>query len=129
MRAPSRRSNYEDVARILIVDDNPGFCASARTLLERDGYEVAEAADGTTGLASAVQLTPDLVLLDIQLPDMDGFEVAEQLARLDPAPPVVLISSRAAADYGSLIASSPVRGFISKSELSGEAVRALTALR
>jgi len=121
-------SNYEDVALILIVDDNPSFCASARTLLEREGYEVAEAADGTSGLARAGQLRPDLVLLDIQLPDMDGFEVADRLAALEPAPAVVLISSRAASDYGSLVATSPARGFISKSELSAESIRTVVAL-
>jgi CheY-like chemotaxis protein len=124
----SGRSNYEDVALILIVDDNPSFCASARTLLERNGFEVAEAADGTSGLASARQLQPDLVLLDIQLPDMDGFAVAERLAALDSAPAVVLISSREATDYGSLISTSPARGFITKSELSAESIRTLAAL-
>jgi CheY-like chemotaxis protein len=116
------------VPLILIVDDNPSFTASARTLLEREGFEVAVAADGTSGLTSAGRLAPDLVLLDIQLPDMDGFEVAERIAGLHPAPPVVLISSRAATDYGSLVASSPVLGFISKSELSTESIRTVAAL-
>jgi CheY-like chemotaxis protein len=128
VRFPIRRSDYEDVPLILIVDDNPNFCASARTLLERDGHEVAVAGDGTSGLARALELQPDLVLLDIQLPDIDGFEVAKRLASLESAPAIILISSRAASDYGSLIGASPVRGFIAKNDLSRESIRTLAAL-
>jgi CheY-like chemotaxis protein len=116
------------VPLVLIVDDNATFCASARTLLERAGFDVAEAEDGATGLARSRVLSPDLVLLDIQLPDVDGFEVAKHLSRLHPAPPVILISSREATDYGSLIGSSTARGFIPKNELSGERIRALATL-
>jgi CheY-like chemotaxis protein len=116
------------VPLVLIVDDNPAFCASARTLLEREGFDVAEAEDGATGLARSRDLSPDLVLLDIQLPDIDGFEVAEQMSALHPAPPVILISSRAATDYGSLIVASPARGFIAKNELCGETIRAVAAV-
>jgi two-component system, NarL family, nitrate/nitrite response regulator NarL len=97
-------------------------------LLEREGYEVDEAADGVTGIERAIALDPDLVLLDIQLPDIDGFEVAERLSRLDTEPRVILISTRDAGDYGSLIAGSPTRGFISKSMLSVGAIRALAPL-
>jgi CheY-like chemotaxis protein len=116
------------VPLVLIVDDNAVFCASARMLLEREGYEVDEAADGVTGIERAAALEPDLVLLDVQLPDIDGFEVAEQLARTESAPPVILISTRDASDYGSLVAASPTRGFISKSTLSVGAIRALAPL-
>jgi two-component system, NarL family, nitrate/nitrite response regulator NarL len=112
------------VPLILIVDDNPGFSASARILLESHGFEVAEAGTGTAGVQSARELAPDLVLLDIQLPDIDGFEVAERLASLDPRPPVLLISSRAASDYGSLIIDqSPTLGFLPKDELSPASIR------
>jgi two-component system response regulator EvgA len=128
LRDPSARSNDEDVPLVLIVDDNPSFCANARNLLEREGDDVAEAEDGTSGLACARELAPDLVLLDIQLPDIDGFEIATRPSRLDPAPPVILISSRDATNYGSLVAASPALTFISKDELSGEAIRKVTAL-
>ena len=65
---------------VLIVDDHPGFRASARMLLEAEGYDVVgEAGDGQAGLEAAAELHPDVVLLDIQLPDMDGFEVAAGL--------------------------------------------------
>ena len=114
---------YEAVALVLIVDDNPSFSASARMLLESGGFEVAEAGTGTAGVRKARELSPDLVLLDIQLPDIDGFDIAESLALVDPPPPVVLISSRDAKDYGSLIDQSPALGFIGKDELSPASIR------
>jgi CheY-like chemotaxis protein len=113
------------VALILIVDDNPRFSASARMLLENSGFQVAEAATGTAGVQSARELEPDLVLLDIQLPDIDGFEVADELARLEPPPHVLLISSRDADDYGSLIDESPTLGFLAKDELSPTSLQSL----
>lgn len=110
--------------RILIVDDHPSFRATARTLLTADGFEVVgEAPDGSSALEAVRRLEPDLVLLDVQLPDMDGFAVLE---RLGPArPQVVLVSSREASDYNGLIRSSGARGFIAKAELTGAAVRFL----
>ena len=110
---------------VLIVDDNAGFRANARMLLESDGFEVAEAEDGATGVQRARELAPDFVLVDIVLPDIDGFEVSEQLSRLDHPPPVILISSRDGRDYRSLIAGSRAQGFIQKSELTPDAIRAL----
>jgi DNA-binding NarL/FixJ family response regulator len=112
--------------RVLIVDDHPSFRASARKLLESDGYEVVgEAADGEEALRAAARLRPDLVLLDVQLPDIDGFEVAVRLAELDDAPEVILTSSRDGADYGSCIEDSGARGFVPKAELSGAALSLL----
>jgi len=110
---------------VLIVDDNAGFRATARALLEGEGYEVAEAATGGEGVRSARELEPEVVLLDVGLPDFDGFEVAERLSRLASPPAVVLTSSRDGADYGSLVSASAVRGFVPKGELSGPAIRAL----
>ena len=110
---------------VLIVDDHPSFRASARLLLESEGWNVVgEAADGARALAAARELEPDLVLLDIQLPDFDGFEVSSRLASTG-GPAVILVSSRDCEDYGSLAFSSGARGFIPKAELSGEALEAL----
>jgi len=107
---------------VLIVDDHPSFRASARAILEADGFQViGEAENGTTGLAELRRLRPDVVLLDVQLPDMTGFDVCIECGDLDETS-VVLVSSRDATDYGSLIATSGARGFIAKAELSGEAV-------
>jgi len=109
----------------LIVDDNPSFRASARLLLEPEGYLVAEVESGAAAVERAGAARPDLVLLDVQLPDLDGFAVAERLARLESPPDVILTSSRDCADYGSLVAASPALGFIAKHELSPAAIRAL----
>jgi DNA-binding NarL/FixJ family response regulator len=113
-------------ATVLIVDDHSGFRDLARRMLEGAGYEVVgEAQDAATALAAAARLRPTVVLLDIQLPDQDGFAVSERLAAEDHPPAVVLISSRDEAAYRRRLASSPARGFIAKSELSGAALATL----
>jgi DNA-binding NarL/FixJ family response regulator len=105
--------------RVLIVDDHPSFRRCARALLEAEGFEVVgEAEDGGSALALVATLRPQLVLLDIQLPDIDGFAVAQRLLEDDPSLPIVLVSSRARRDYGSRIESSGARGFIFKGDLS-----------
>jgi CheY-like chemotaxis protein len=113
-------------AAILIVDDHDGFRTFARGMLEAAGFTVAEAATGAQATEAARTLRPGLVLLDIQLPDFDGFEVARRLAADpagDPVPVVVLTSTREASDYGGLIAASPAAGFLPKDQLSGAALR------
>jgi DNA-binding NarL/FixJ family response regulator len=110
-------------ASVLIVDDHPSFRASARMLLEAEGFEViGEAPDGYSALSAVRELRPDVVLLDVHLPDIDGPEVAARLAANGAGPAIVLCSSRAQEDLGALRG---VRGFISKSELSGAALEAL----
>jgi len=111
---------------VLIIDDNAPFRRQARAVLEADGFTVlGEAVDGLSGLASARDLRPDVVLLDIGLPDIDGFEVADVLAEGGWAARVVLTSSRAAREYGPRLHDAPSAGFIPKDELSGPALRAL----
>jgi DNA-binding NarL/FixJ family response regulator len=113
---------------VLIVDDHPSFRASARLLLESEGFEVVgEAPDGESALGAIGELSPDLVLLDVQLPGIDGFEVARRLAANGSRPAVVLVSSRDCEDYGTLAHDSGAAGFIPKAELCGEAVEALLA--
>jgi DNA-binding NarL/FixJ family response regulator len=112
--------------RVLIVDDHAPFRVLARELLELGGFQVVgDAADGAEAVELATRLSPDLVLLDIGLPDVDGFEVARLLARLEPAPHVVLISSRDRSAYRRRLVGSPVRGFLPKAELSAAAVTGL----
>jgi DNA-binding NarL/FixJ family response regulator len=104
---------------VLIVDDHAGFRAQARELLAVAGYDVVgEAADGASGVRVARDLSPDVVLLDVQLPDVTGFEVLRQIASSPDPPAVILISSRDAADYGRKVARSGARGFITKAELT-----------
>jgi DNA-binding NarL/FixJ family response regulator len=111
---------------VLIVDDHPSFRASARRVLEDAGYEViGEAPDGTSALAAIGARCPDVVLLDVQLPDIDGFDVAARVTGQDDAPIVVLTSSRDGSDFGAMVARSGARGFIAKAELSGAQLEAL----
>jgi DNA-binding NarL/FixJ family response regulator len=117
------------VPTVLIVDDHPSFRASARAILEASEFRiVAEASDGATALAAVAEHRPDVVLLDVQLPDMSGFDVCALLDRGNgSAPAIVLTSSRDLVDYGELVDTSCARGFVPKAELSGEAVSALIA--
>jgi DNA-binding NarL/FixJ family response regulator len=111
---------------VLIVDDHDGFRAGARALLEADGFDVlGEAADGESAVEQARRLRPQVVLLDVQLPGIDGFAVAEQLAAEPSAPAVVLISSRGEAAFRSRLATTPARGFITKAEFTGECLASL----
>jgi DNA-binding NarL/FixJ family response regulator len=115
------------VARsVLIVDDHPSFRTTAHALLEAEGFDVVgEAEDGESALEAVRRLRPDIVLLDVQLPGIDGFEVAELLTANGNSPSVVLTSSRDASDFGALVERSGARGFLPKAELSGAALSAL----
>ena len=114
--------------RVLIVDDHGEFRALARAMLERDGFEVVgEAVDGAETLTAVAQTRPDVVLLDVQLPDVSGFEIARALREGAAAPVVVMISTRDAADFGRRLERSGARGFIPKSRLSGAALAELVS--
>src|SRR3954451_17490148 len=111
---------------VLVVDDRESFRGVERTLLAGGGHEVVgEAADGEEGLRVARELAPDLVLLDIQLPGIDGFDVAARLTADEDAPAVILTSSHDHLDFDMLIRRSGARGFIPKAEITGERLAAL----
>ncbi len=111
---------------VLIVDDHPEFRRIARALLEADGFDiVGEAADGVSAVTEAARLRPELVLLDVHLPDIDGFEVATRLARASDPPAVVLTSSGTISPHRRRLAATQTLGFIAKSELSSAALAAL----
>ena len=113
---------------LLIVDDHEDFRSSARTLLELEGFEVVGVAeDGPSALAAVEALRPDVVLLDVQLPGMDGFEVVRELRARKERTRVVLISSRDRSAYAGELRGASVAGFLGKSELSGAALHALVA--
>jgi DNA-binding NarL/FixJ family response regulator len=118
---------WDDLAMsrtVLIVDDHDEFRRVVRALLEQEGYEVVgEAGDGGSALVAAERLRPQLVLLDIQLPDLDGFQVAAQLAETDDPPTVVLTSIRDPAAYRRRLRETGL-AFVSKSDLSGQALAA-----
>jgi DNA-binding NarL/FixJ family response regulator len=114
------------MATILIVDDHPAFRLEARQLLEAEGFTVVgEAADGDAALFMAARDRPDVLLLDIGLPDIDGFAVADRLASVQPGICVILTSSRDGSIYGSRISDTSAVGFLRKDELTGEAIRSL----
>ena len=114
------------MATVLIVDDHPSFRATARAILEADGFEiVGEAEDGASAVEAVHRLAPDIVLLDVQLPDMDGFAVATALGANGYMPTIVLTSSRDAADFGPLVHECGARGFVPKAELSGDRLQEL----
>ena len=116
-------------AAILVVDDHDGFRAFARTMLELAGFTVAEAATGAEATEAARIFRPRLVLLDVQLPDVDGFEVARRLASQEHGPVIVLTSTREASDYGGQITASPAAGFVPKDQLSAAAMHQFLAQR
>jgi len=110
----------------LIVDDHRLFRTSARLLLEAEGYDVVgEAEDGASAVAAAERLHPDVVVLDVQLPDMTGFDIARELLERRLVGRIVLVSSRHASEYGEQVGDSGAVGFIAKDELSGAALHTL----
>jgi DNA-binding NarL/FixJ family response regulator len=112
--------------RVLVVDDHPSFRRCVRALLTSEGFDVVgEAEDGESAVALAAELSPDLVLLDIQLPDITGFEVVSRLHETNPELEIVLVSSRDQNAYGSALGESGARGFITKGDLSGPALARL----
>jgi DNA-binding NarL/FixJ family response regulator len=111
---------------LLIVDDHAAFRSTARALLECDGWNViGEAGDGTTGLSAARDLKPDVVLLDVRLPDIDGFAVAERLTAEGGGPAVIVTSSSDDPLYPDRARSTGAYGFVAKHDLSGEALQRL----
>jgi len=116
------------VRTLLIVDDHPAFRESAAAMFSAHGFTVVGTAeDGTHALEAAHRLRPDIVLLDVQLPDIDGFVVARALATQADPPCIVMTSSRDEADYGDRLPAAGTQGFIAKRALSGSALTALLA--
>ena len=113
---------------VLIVDDHAGFRAYVREMLESEGFRVVgEAPDAASAITAAQQLEPDIVLLDVHLPDLDGFEASRRIAAVNRAPAIVLTSSGDFGDMREALAECSARGFIPKAELSSSAIRALAA--
>ena len=111
---------------VLIVDDHARFRATARRALERAGWTVVgEAGDGAAALRATDTLAPDVVLLDVGLPDMSGLEVARRLRDASPRVAVVVVSTQDSADYRDLAVASGARGFLPKAEITGAALDAL----
>jgi CheY-like chemotaxis protein len=122
INAPQGSNRQNDAVRpsLLLVDDHADFRQFAQMILEAEGFDViGSVGSGEEALTEAARLTPDLVLLDVHLPGIDGFTTAERLAEFARPPTVILISSRRARAFGAKIENAPVRGFLTKQELSG----------
>ena len=116
------------VSRILIVDDHPKFRSMACVLLQSDGFDVVGiACDGRDGLAAAAELHPDVVLVDVRLPDRDGFSIAEELAGWADGPAVIVTSSSDDPRYPELASRCGALGFIAKHDLGGPLFKSLFA--
>jgi len=114
----------------VIVDDHAGFRDQAAELLRSAGYEVVGSCpDGRSAVDAISALRPDVVLLDVQLPDTDGFALISRLVAVSDGATIVLTSTREAADYGGRVARSGAAGFISKAELSAQSLANVVAGR
>ncbi len=111
----------------LIVDDSPEFLEAARQLLADDGVTVVGvAATSDQAVDETVALRPDVALVDIELGTESGIDVAQRLAGLPHGgPPVVLISAESGGELAELVDASGALGFVSKTDLSGDAIRTL----
>jgi len=114
----------QGVQTVLVVDDHAGFRAQTRRLLERNRYVVVEAADGAEALAQGAAHRPDLVLLDVHLPDTDGFTVASELRRAGLTGSILLVSTHREIDHADRAAASDANGFLDKAELSAVTIAA-----
>jgi DNA-binding NarL/FixJ family response regulator len=109
---------------VLIVDDHESFRQLAVRVLIRAGFEVVgEAADASSALVQAAALQPDVVLLDVMLPDRSGVEIADTLLGAANPPQIVLTSSRERSDFGLGMTWPGGCAFLPKHELSGSSLR------
>lgn len=125
---PSCDDTHSVSPTVLIIDDHAAFRAGARALLAADGYDViGEACDGRRGIEAAALLQPEVVLLDVRLPDMDGFEVAGALVANGSGAAVVITSSSDDPLYPARAIGSGARGFVAKHDVSGPTLDRLLA--
>ena len=115
--------------KILIVDDHEALRAGVRAVLESRGFEVCgEAADGQEALARAQQLRPDLVILDITMPVLDGFSAAREIHKRLPGVGILLLSMHESASMVNVAKSSGARGYVAKSEGIARLLKAVDAI-
>jgi CheY-like chemotaxis protein len=123
---PVRAWHDRRMQRVLVVDDDVRFLDYARRLLDGcGGVEVRVATDGASGISAASLNRPDIVLLDIRLPDMSGLDVARHLLRAARPPRVFLVSTADPADYLGVARDIGAEAFIAKSDLTVARVAAL----
>src|SRR5256885_3547728 len=97
-RAPALRSNYLMMQRLLIIEDELPMRTALADVLSSEGYRVLTAADGDSGLRRAIEEKPDLVLLDIMMPKLDGYSVCAELRRLANPVPILMLTAKGMVD-------------------------------
>jgi len=115
------------ILKVLLVDDHPAFRSGIAAVVRNiDGFEVCgEAADGTSALEASKTLTPDLVILDITLPDLDGLEVTKQIVEQDPPPCVLVLSMHDDSLYAVKALKAGARGYIRKDDALADLATAM----
>jgi len=104
----------EKPATVLVIEDEPGFRRSVAAYLEDSGYRVVEAGDGISGIELFAMVKPDVVLTDMRMPGMTGFEVIALIREKNPKTPVIVVSGTGDEGAGSTALGQGARGFITK---------------
>jgi CheY-like chemotaxis protein len=118
------------MARVLVIDDEPDLRWLIRMSLERAGHEVLDAEDGLRGIALAMKQRPEVIVLDLMMPVMDGYGVLDELAK-DPrtaSVPVVVLSAKAIPDEADRVTAAGARRFLEKPFDPDELASELAAL-
>lgn len=116
------------MATILVVDDSSYARRLHRQILEQEGHTVREAASGMSALESYFLERPEVVLLDLTMEDVDGFDVLRRLRDIDPQARVIVISADVQRSTASMVMEAGARKFLGKPVDSAELVEALNSL-
>ncbi|HTD47209.1 MAG TPA: response regulator transcription factor, partial [bacterium] len=112
--------------RILLADDHGIFRQGVKALLEREGFRVdGEAADGHTAIQMAAQLTPDVVVVDLAMPLLNGLDAAREITRVSPRTRTILLTMHAEDPYVARALQAGVRGYVLKSQAAEDLVQAI----
>ena len=126
---PQGSRNRKCTLKVLIVDDHEALRAGVRSVLEARGIEVCgEATNGQEALAKAIQLRPDLIILDITMPVLDGFSAAREISKRLPGVGILLLSMHESASMVNIAKSSGARGYVAKSEGIARLIKAVDAV-
>jgi CheY-like chemotaxis protein len=102
------------MATILVIDDEPGIRDLLDTLLSRKGYDVVLADSGQKGLEVFLRVRPDVIVLDLKMPGMDGLTVLQQIRRLNPTQPVIVLTGAATPELEQQVRALGVTEYVEK---------------
>ncbi len=116
------------MAKVLVIDDEQGIRALLDTLLRRKGYDVIVAESGQKGLECFRRERPDVIVLDLKMPEMDGLTVLRQVRSLDPIMPVIILTGAGTAETEQRVRALGVTEYVEKEfslHLLGDALKRL----